>query len=81
MIYSVVKKNLINGRMMVCPRCKKDHDILQYIRLEMIEEYAHETTPVYKCCSCKWLFSPSGEMPQEIYEKFYRMLEEIANKS
>lgn len=66
---------------MVCPRCKSEQDLLQYIRLEMIEEFSHETTPVYKCPKCKWLFSPAGEMPQEIFDKFYRRLEELLNKT
>lgn len=56
------QKRLIDGRMMTCPRCKKQHDLLQYIRLQMIEEYARETTPVYKCPTCKWLFAPADDL-------------------
>lgn len=60
---------------MTCPRCKRQSDLLQYIRLETIEEYAQETTPVYKCAFCKWLFSPAGEMEQDVYSKFEALLE------
>jgi len=60
-------KNLINGRMMTCPRCKRVCDILQYKCLEQIEDFLHETVPVYKCPSCKWLFSIAGDMPQDVY--------------
>lgn len=77
------KKKLINGRLMTCPRCKREHDILQYICLETIEEFASETTSVYKCPTCKWLFAPAGEMPQDIYDnlsiKVTKLLEALAN--
>jgi rubredoxin len=68
------QKSLIKGRMMICPRCKRSSDILSYIRLETIEEFAAETTPVYKCSFCKWLFSPAGAMEQDIYAKFEALL-------
>ena len=61
--------------MMVCPRCKKDHDVLQYIRLEQIEEYELETVPIYKCPSCKWMFAPAGEMDHSVYEKLYQEMQ------
>ncbi len=44
---------------MRCPRCKQQHDILQYVPMRMIEEFARETTPIYKCPNCRWLFAPS----------------------
>ena len=47
---------------MTCPRCKRQHDILQYQPLETIEEFAHETTPVYKCPKCKWIFAPADAL-------------------
>lgn len=74
------QKSLIVGRMMICPRCKRQHDLLQYIRLETIEEFAAETTPVYKCCSCKWIFSPAGEMPQDLFAKLQELLEQALNR-
>lgn len=77
MMTLVVKKELINGRLMTCPRCKREHDILQYVCLETIQEYASETTPVYKCPTCKWLFAPAGEMPQELYAKFEERIENL----
>jgi transposase len=54
--------------MMTCPRCKKSCDILQYKCLEQIQEYIHETVPVYKCPNCKWMFSIAGDMPHDIYQ-------------
>ncbi len=65
---------------MTCPRCKQGNDILTYIRLETIEEFAMETTPVYKCSKCKWIFSPAGEMPQDIYAKFEALLAQYESR-
>jgi uncharacterized protein with PIN domain len=50
---------LIEGRSMRCPRCKKLHDILAYVPLQQIEEFSAETNPIYKCPSCRWMFSPA----------------------
>jgi hypothetical protein len=63
------KRKLINGRMMTCPRCKKDHDILLYVPLRMIEEFKDETTPIYKCPSCRWTFAPSERLLVELLER------------
>jgi DNA-directed RNA polymerase subunit RPC12/RpoP len=52
------KRRLIEGRLMRCPRCKQQHDVLQYTPMRMIEEFATETTPIYKCPNCRWLFAP-----------------------
>lgn len=60
---------------MTCPRCKREHDVLQYIRLEESPEFDLETTPVYKCPSCKWIFAPAGAMEQEVYEKLYQEMQ------
>lgn len=53
---------------MQCPRCERKRDILQYNRLEIVEEFATETTPCYKCPSCKWIFAPADQMPQDLLE-------------
>jgi hypothetical protein len=29
-----------------------------YVPMRQIEEFARETTPIYKCPSCRWLFAP-----------------------
>lgn len=50
---------LIEGTKMRCPRCKKLHNILQYVPLQEIEEFKVETNPIYKCPSCRWMFSPA----------------------
>lgn len=54
----IKRRPLVNGRMMTCPRCKRDHDILRYIPLIQIEEYSAETAPIYKCPHCRWVFAP-----------------------
>lgn len=53
---------LLNGRMMSCPRCKRSRDILQFVPMKMIEEFAHDTTPVYKCPECHWIFAPADSL-------------------
>jgi len=75
MIYSVVKKSLIIGNKMICPRCKEQQDVLSYTRLDEIEEFNLETAPIYKCSKCRWLFCPTGELPQEIYAKLYEAIQ------
>ncbi len=54
------KKYLVNGDKMTCPRCKKPHNILEYIPDLVIEEYAHEVVPIIKCPSCRWRFAPAS---------------------
>ena len=44
---------------MRCPRCKQQHDVLQYTPMRLIEEFARETTPLYKCPNCRWMFAPA----------------------
>lgn len=65
---------------MTCPRCKKDHDILQYVRMMTIEEYELETVPIYKCPDCKFMFAPAGEMDHQIYEKLYSEMQDTLKK-
>lgn len=52
------KRPLIEGTKMRCPRCKRLHDVLAYVPLLMVEEFSEETTPVYKCPACLWVFAP-----------------------
>lgn len=51
---------------MVCPRCKNGHDLLRYVPLRMIDEFVEETTPVYKCPSCRWIFAPAESVILEV---------------
>jgi rubredoxin len=44
---------------MLCPRCRKKNDVLRFIPMGVIEEYADETNPIYKCPECRWVFSPA----------------------
>lgn len=50
---------LIQGRNMVCPRCEQPHDLLHYRPLGFIDKFVEDTTPVYKCPSCRWIFAPA----------------------
>jgi hypothetical protein len=51
---------------MTCPRCKKASDLLAFVPLRMIEEFSEETTPVYKCPSCRWIFAPADNLVHEV---------------
>ena len=60
---------------MRCPRCKRQHDILQYVPMGMIEEYAEDTTPVYKCPACRWIFAPADSLLRTVIES--RLTQEV----
>ncbi len=68
------KSKLINGRNMTCPRCKKQHDILQYTVMIESPEFQHETTPIYKCPSCKWLFAPADNLIFEVLSERMKLV-------
>lgn len=53
------REPLIEGTKMRCPRCKQLNNILSYIPMMEIEEFATETNPIYKCGNCRWMFSPA----------------------
>jgi DNA-directed RNA polymerase subunit RPC12/RpoP len=59
------RESLIEGRYMRCPRCRKQHDVLLYVPMGLIEEFVAETNPVYKCPSCRWIFSPAAHVVLE----------------
>jgi hypothetical protein len=42
------------------------------MRLAEAKEFEHETNPIYKCESCKWIFSLA--VPAELYEKLTELL-------
>jgi len=67
-------KSLLNGRFLKCPRCKQDHSVEEYLRLREAEEFKTETSPVYKCPSCKWIFALALYVPQEFYEQLSELL-------
>lgn len=48
---------------MICPRCKVYQDILAFVPLQQIEEYAEETNWLTKCPDCHFIFSPRLENP------------------
>lgn len=51
---------------MRCPRCKELHDVLRYMPLGLIEEFAAETNPIYKCPGCNWVFSPAPHVLEAV---------------
>ncbi len=53
---------LIEGTDMRCPRCRALHNLLRYVPMGMVEEFKEETNPVYKCPSCRWIFSPTEKV-------------------
>lgn len=48
---------------MLCPRCKRYRNILDYDRLEQTELYEADTNAIYKCPKarggCSFIFSPA----------------------
>ena len=52
-----LRGSLIRGHLMMCPRCKRDQDVLRYRPLLEIDEHKDETVPIYKCPSCLWEFA------------------------
>lgn len=61
-----MSQGLIKGRLLKCPRCRSDFDILQYNRLMEIEEFVDQTNPVYKCPKCRWIFSLADNLIFEV---------------
>lgn len=60
------QESLINdGRYMKCPRCREVHDILKYVPMGQVEEFLSETNPIYKCPSCRWIFSPAKNVVED----------------
>jgi uncharacterized protein with PIN domain len=57
-LLTVPQQKIIEGRRMRCPRCENLHDILTYVPMQVVEKFAAETNPIYKCPSCRWIFSP-----------------------
>ena len=68
------KLKLVENRFMTCPRCKKRQDILQFVPMMTIEEYAHDTCPIYKCSQCKWLFAPSDNLMFEVLSQRLKLV-------
>src|SRR4029077_18305309 len=50
---------IVDERHMRCPRCRAVHDILRYVPMGIVEEFRTEANPIYKCPSCRWIFSPA----------------------
>jgi uncharacterized Zn finger protein len=58
------RERLIDGRYMTCPRCREKQDVLRYVPMGIIKEFASETNPIYKCPGCRWVFSPALTMEE-----------------
>lgn len=48
---------LIRGRMLMCPNCEKEHDILAYKPLEIRQKFADQLVPPLICPGCKHWFA------------------------
>ena len=57
---------IVNGRYMVCPRCREEHDVLRYVPMGQVEEFKSETVPVYRCPNCRWIFAPAARVGEDI---------------
>lgn len=61
---------------MACPRCKNYEDILRFAPMRMIEEFAEETVPVYKCPGCRWIFAPANDVVIDMVVSHYAKQDE-----
>ena len=68
----VKKKSLLDGHLLTCPRCKTPHSVEQYMKLMEIEEFETETSKIYKCPSCKWIFALA--VPEDFQNKLMELL-------
>lgn len=58
--------SLVVGSRMHCPRCEKLQSVLAYRPLRMTDKFVSELSPILKCPSCGWLFSP-GFSEEELH--------------
>lgn len=58
---------------LVCPRCLREADILEYTPLqhpeEYNEEYADQCAQILKCGACRFVFAPLPNILYNIEEK------------
>lgn len=66
------KKSLLNGNLLTCPRCHNEASVESYMRLVEAESYKHETSPIYKCEKCKWIFALA--IPENFQKKLMELL-------
>lgn len=50
-------ESLFHGRYLTCPACQKEQDILTYVPLRIVEQYAHELVPPLRCSACNHVFA------------------------
>ena len=62
------QERLIEGRSMRCPKCLRQHDILQYVPLGLMPDFVEETAIIYRCPKCRWLFAPAYRISLEAME-------------
>jgi transposase-like protein len=48
---------LVEGRIMRCPGCEAEHDILAYTPLNHSRKYEEQVVVPYVCPSCKHIFA------------------------
>jgi hypothetical protein len=56
---------LIEGHLMICPRCRDRRSVIAFDRLAEVEAFASQTMPIYRCPKvnggCGWVFSPAPD--------------------
>ncbi len=50
-------ESLFHGRYLTCPACQKEQDILSYVPLRIVEQFAHELVPPLRCPNCNHVFA------------------------
>lgn len=60
------RPSLVDGHKMTCPRCREQQDILAFVPMQQISEFASETNAIYKCPSCRWIFSPIDDIDEDL---------------
>jgi hypothetical protein len=50
-------RKLINGRMLTCPGCERQADVLMYVPLNHSTKYAAQIVTPLKCRACRHIFA------------------------
>jgi hypothetical protein len=65
---------LIEGHLMICPRCRKRRSVIAFDRLAEVKTFASQTVPTYRCpkmrSGCGWIFSPAPDGYTEALSNF-----------
>lgn len=53
-----MKQSILNSKGMICPRCEKRSNLLDFKKLMQINNDKYNTVPIYKCSKCRYVFAP-----------------------